>query len=445
MINRISRRGFLKQTTLGAAALALGAPSILPSTALGKSGAMAPSERIRIGCIGVGGMGGYHTVQYGSGGLSARRDVQIVAICDVDAERREPIADAVEKTYADRFGKSRYRGVARYNDFRELLARDDIDAVLIATPDHWHALISIAAVQAGKDVYCEKPMTHNIAEGQALVQAVRRYGRVFQTGTQQRSWDIFRVACQIVRNGWIGKLKSIQVGLYPSGSGVPASAHPAMPIPPGFDYEQWLGPAPWAPYTQGRCHGQFRQNFDYSGGVITDWGAHHLDIAQWGNGTDHTGPIEIEGRGTFPSEGIYNTVQPGYHIRCTYANGVQLVCRDGFSPGVKFIGTDGWTFVNRGAADASDKSLLTRPIGPDDVRLYEADHHWDNFFRCVRTREEPSASVEVGHRSVSICHMANIMMRLDRKLKWDPKNETFVDDAEANRMLGRAMRSPWRL
>ncbi len=434
----ITRRQFLKGTSVGVTALALGAPYIAPTSAFGAKGRPAPSERIGIGSIGTGVQGRRNMYAF----LSLP-GAQVIAVCDVDSEHREDAKRRVEKYYAGKSLKGRYGGCTAYNDFEDLLARDDIDAVVISTPNHWHALIAIAAAKAGKDVYCEKPLGLTIAEGRAIVDAMTRYGRVFQVGSQQRSAGNFRFACELVRNGRIGKLQTMEVGL-PTGNYAKAGSHPPMPIPKGFDYARWLGPAPWAPYTEGRCHQQFRYIFDYSGGNVTDWGAHHLDIAQWGNGTDGTGPIEVDGRAEYPAEGLYDTAVH-YRFASTYANGVRLVCWDYFPRGIRFVGTEGWIFVTRRMIDAHPKSLLTSVIRPDEIHLYRSKHHHQNLLDCMRTRGETVAPVQVAHGSAIVCHLGNIAMRLGRKVRWNPDGERFINDPEADKMLSRVMRSPWRL
>jgi len=386
----------------------------------------APSKRIAMGCIGIRNMGGGHLSS-----LIGNPEVQVVALCDVDAKI---LADGKKKVEA------KYSGVATTNDFRELLARPDIDAVMIATPDHWHVPMSLAAARAGKDIYCEKPLTLTIAEGRELSDTVRRLGRVFQTGSQQRSTRNFRYACELVRNGRIGQLHTIEVGL-PNGKATNVVG--AEPVPPGFDYDMWLGPAPEAPFHSERCHYNFRFNLDYSGGQITNFGAHDLDIAQWAMNMDGSGPVEVEGIGVFPDDGIWNTAV-SCRFEAKYANGVKLTCATGRS-GVKFIGSEGWVYVNRGEIAAQPASLTTSFIGPDEVHLYESRSHWGNFFDCIKTRAEPVASAEIGHRTATFCHLANIALLLGRPIKWNPEREEFIDDAEANRMRSRAMRAPWHL
>ncbi|MBM4019003.1 MAG: Gfo/Idh/MocA family oxidoreductase, partial [Planctomycetes bacterium] len=365
-----------------------------------------------------------------------KSEVQVVAVCDVDSERRRRAKALVDKKYGS-------TDCLECTDFREIIRRKDIDAVMIATPDHWHAIPVIEAAKAGKDIHCQKPLALTIHQGRAMSDACRRHGVVFQTGSQQRSDRNFRFACELVRNGRIGKLLTMEVGL-PTGH-VGKTAAPEPP-PAGFDYDFWLGPAPWAPYCKGRTHWDFRWILDYSGGQVTDWGAHHCDIAQWGNGTSHTGPVEIEGKGVFPRDGLWNAAVT-YRFECTYADGARMIVADGttFPNGIKFVGTDGWVFVSRGKIDAQPKSLLTSVIGPSEIHLYESGDHKGNFLECVRARGETVAPIENAHRSVTIAHLGNIAMLLGRKVRWNPDAEQFVDDPEADRFLSRAMRAPWHL
>ncbi len=420
-INTVTRREFLKSSVVTAAAFAV--PMIVPSSVFG---ANAPSNRITIGSIGLGsqGMGNMK-------GFKGKTGSQVVAVCDVDAVRREKARQIAELDEN-----------SSYNDFRDLLARDDIDAVVVGTPDHWHVPVSIAAVKAGKDVHCEKPLTLTIGGGRALADAVKRYGRVLQTGSQQRSSSEFRNACELVRNGRIGKLHTIKVGIPGNNRKCPPTWE-AEPVPEGFDYDMWLGPAPWEPYIEQRCHYQFRFILDYSGGQMTNWGAHYLDIAQWGNGADDTGPVEIEGKGDFPESGLFTTSKKA-DITYTYANGVKLLLKTG-GGNTRFEGSEGWVFVTRGKIDAEPKSLLKEKIGADEIKLYNSRDHKQNFLDCIRSRKAPIASAEIGHRSSTVCHLGNIAMLLDRKLKWDPKKERFINDSAANSMISRSMRAPWRL
>jgi len=431
---KITRRDFLK----GTAGL-LGVPFVVLPSAIGLGGTSSPSNRITMGCIGINEMG---TVDMT--GFLKFSDVQIVAVCDVDAIHRRRAKELVERQYGADSARAGYQGCAEYNDFRDVLARDDIDAVLIATPDHWHAPISIFAAKAGKDIYCEKPFSRSIAEGRVLCDVIKRYRRVFQSGTQLRSENSARFACELVRNGRIGKVHTIRTCV-PRGRAIGVQA--TEPVPAELDYEMWLGPALWAPYTKARCHFTFRYISDYAGGVMTDLGAHDNDLAQWGNDTEHTGPVEIEGKGEFPKDGLWDTAI-SFEVRYKYANGVTLICatRDiaKMDQGVRFEGSDGWVYA-RSSIDAKPKSLLTSRIGPDEIHLYRSSNHHRNFIDCVKTRGDTIAPPEVAHRSTTICHLGNIALKLARKLRWDPANEKFVGDEEANRMLSRAMRSPWRL
>jgi len=429
----VTRRGLLK----GTAAAALGAPYIVPASALGADPRGAPSERVTMGAIGVGGQG--TGVLRGFLGRA-----QVLAICDVKPRRRELVKSMVERHYSAQMARGAYKGCAAYNDWRDLVARADIDAVSIATPDHWHALTGIAAAKSGKDVICEKPLTLNIAEGRAYCDAIKRYGRIFQHGTQQRSSHNFRFACELARNERIGKLHTIRVGSPASGQ---SGVLPEQPVPEGFDYDLWLGPAPQAPYNEARCRTPLWYFIsDYSMGFISGWGVHHVDIAQWGNGTDHTGPIEIKGQGVFPKDGTCDTAT-SWRVVCTYANGVKMIFADNRQEkqGVVFEGTEGWVYVRRGHTDAYPKSLLTTAIRPDEIHLYHSRGHAQDFIDGVKSRSGTVCPIETAHRSNSICQLSDIAIRLKRKLKWDPGREQFIDDSEADRLLSRAMRKPWRL
>jgi len=421
----VTRRQFLKSSAV-IAGTAIAWPTRLGLVPSSVFGANAPSNRITMGCIGMGGQGTGNMK-----GFRGKSDCEVVAVCDADAKHLEQARQAAGLDVS-----------SCYNDFREVLARDDIDAVSIATPDHWHVPISVAAVRADKDVFCEKPLTLTIAEGRVLADEVKRYGRVFQTGSQQRSGSEFRFACELVRNGRIGKLHTIKVEIHGNNRTCPPTWSPE-PVPEGFDYDMWLGPAPWEPYTEQRCHYQFRFILDYSGGQMTNWGAHYLDIAQWGNATDDTGPVEIVGSGDFPKTGLFTTAQ-NEDIEYTYANGVKLFLKSG-GGNTRFEGSEGWVFITRGKIDAEPKSLLTSKIGPDEIHLYNSNDQQQNFLDCIRSRKDPIATAEIGHRTSTVCHLGNIAMLLGRKLKWDPKAERFINDPAANSMLARAMRAPWRL
>jgi len=333
----------------------------------------------------------------------------------------------------------------------ELLARKDIDAVLVATGDHWHALASILSAKAGKDVYSEKPCGITIGDCRDLADVMNRYGRVFQAGTQRRSIGNFRFAVHLARSGKLGKIHTLHASIYKLR--VDYGWLPAEPEPPRdvVDWDRWLGPAPWREHCDfGRrsCHWDWRWIMDYSGGQLTDWAGHHIDIAHWGLGLDRTGPVEIEGRGVYPSEGLYD-VPIAYKLRCKYANGIEMiVANDSQQPkgrGAVWYGDKGWIQVNRGHLVAEPASILKEVIGPDELRLYESRDHKQNFLDCVKSGAETICPPEVGHRSISVALLGEIAMLTGRKLKWDPEKEEFIGDADANRYLSRSMRSPWHL
>jgi predicted dehydrogenase len=438
-----------RRQLLRRAGAVLAAPYVVPRTLLGDPQRAAPSERLAVGIIGVKKMGGEHVTT-----LLGFPDVQLVAVCDVDRRAREVAKQKIERHYAGVKRDGRYGGCADYNDYERLLERPDIDAVVIAVPDHWHAMIAIDACRAGKDVYCEKPLSLTIREAREMVLAARRYERVFQTGTQQRSDPKFRHACELVRNGYIGEPKTVHVECGPPSWHIEL---PELPVPEGFDYERWLGPAPWAPYHPLRCGSNYwdgwRRFRDYSGGKMTDWGAHHFDIAQWGLGMDESGPVEITPppkRGDtvsydkLPLEGAGGTPRdPSWGLTFRYASGVQVV-KDGTN-GIRFEGTDGWVEVNRGFLKTFPASLATQPIGAGDVHLHRSDHHHQNWLDCIRTRRRPAADVAIGCRSVTVCHLGAIAMWLGRPIRWDPQREEIIGDEQAARWLDRPKRAPYRL
>lgn len=433
----LSRRSFLgRAACVGAGAVAF--PQIVRAGAPGKGGHTAPNSRIVMGAIGVGGQGTQHIVGgiwTPAGGLVGREDVQLVAVCDVNAQRLDNARNAVNQ----RLGNT---GCAAYRDFRELLARPDIDAVLIATGDRWHPLISIAAARAGKDVYCEKPASVTIQEALVMRREMRRYGTVFQMGTQQRSATSFRFACELVRNGYIGEVKEVIVGV-----GGPATVRdcrlPAQPVPEWLDYDMWLGPAPWRPYHADYVGGWMAYR-DLSGGEMTNWGAHHFDIAQWGLGMDNSGPVEI-----LPPDGKEIKT-----LTYRYANGA-VMTRDpdrlarecGQGNGLMFVGTKGKVAVWRYALKTWPDHLARQHIGPNEIHLHTVadDNHHSDFLHAVRTRNRPGSDIAIAARSLTVCHLGNITHELGRPVRWNPTEERFVNDAEADRLLARDMRAPWRL
>jgi predicted dehydrogenase len=454
-----SRRRFIKTAgqSVAAASIAAGFPSIIPASVFG---AGSPSNRINVGAIGTGRISRGHDLP----GVWRYDGARIMAVCDLDSKRAEDARVLVNGTYSKMTGKP-YDGVTAYTNYRELLANKDVDAVVISTPDHWHALIAIDSVEAGKDVYLQKPASLTIAEGRALSNAVHRSGRIFQIGSQQRSSPQFRYAAELVLNGRIGQLKTVEVGLPGDPSG---DEEPTVPVPKNLNYDMWLGSTPVVPYTEKRVHPQagydrpgWLRCEQFGAGMITGWGAHHIDSAHWGMGTEFTGPIEVWGTAEFPTKGLWDVHGP-FRTEAVYANGVRMIVSGDFPNGIKFIGTGGWIFVSRGnetvtasdpvarlkdprALAASDPKIITSVIGPDEVHLYESTNHHRNWLECVKSRREPIAPVEVAHRSCSACLIHHIAMKLKRKVFWDPLRERFKNDDEANAMLSRPERPPYTI
>jgi predicted dehydrogenase len=428
---KISRRQFLRKAS-GVTAGAIAFPYFVNSLALGRGGRPAPSDRIVMGCIGMGGQG-----TGDMRGFLGKREAQVVAVCDVDKKHRDQAKKIVDEKYGNSDCKT-------YLDFRDLIERKDIDALLLALPDQWHSIPAIMGARSGKDIYGEKPLARTIREGRAICDAVHRYGRIWQTGSWQRSVAHFRKACELVRNGRIGKVSKVEVGL-PTGSG--GGNNPVQPVPEGVDWDFWLGPAPWVPY-RGVIHWNWRWIMDYSGGQLTDWAGHHVDIAHWGLGLDRTGPVEIEGRGVYPKDGIYD-VPTQYKFTCKYANGLtMIVANDRQQPkgmGTMWYGEKGWIHVNRGGLHAEPKSVLDEVIGPDEIKLYNSRDHTQNFLDCVKSRKETITPVEIAHRSISVGLLGEIAMLTEEKLKWNPEKEVFLNSEKANRLLSRPMRAPWHI
>jgi predicted dehydrogenase len=426
-----TRRGFLRGATAAAAA-AVAAPYVLTSGALAAPGRAGANDRIGLGFIGIGNQGGGHL-----GGLTGHGQCQTLAISEVKAARAKWGKDVVENRYASdksraTFRGARYKGCELYNDFRDLLAREDIDAVVIATPDPWHATCAVLAMRAGKDVYCEKPLSLTVREARQMVDAARRYGRVFQTGSQQRSEGNFRFACELVRSGYIGQVQQVNVGV-----GGPSwdRYFPPEPVPEGVDWDRWLGPSPWHPYNSERISGNYGGGWrlvrDTSGGMMTDWGAHHFDIAQWGLGMDESGPVEV----------IPPNLAEKKTLTYVYASGVPMY--HGGANGILFTGMEGKVEVNRGYLKTWPESLKTVKLSPTDVHLYDSPGHHQDWINCIRSRRRPICDVEVGCRSVTVCHLGNIAWWLGQSFRWDPKAEQIGNNPEAARWLDRPKREPY--
>jgi len=454
---RITRREAIRKTLSGAAAL-VAAPTIIPSSVFARP---APSDLLAIGQIGAGRIARDHDLPE----VMKHADVRVVAVCDVDRHRMEEGKEFIERRYVDLLGSGRAVDVRMVSDYRELVSREDIDAVVVSTPDHQHFLPAVEAALAGKDVYLQKPLSLTVEEGRILSDVCHRMGTVFQVGSQQRSdspWPQFRRACELVRNGRIGRLHTVQVGL----PGDPPGGDPTpMPVPDGLDYDMWLGSTPVVPYTVDRVHpqvgygrGGWLRCEQFSAGMITGWGAHHVDTAHWGMGAEHTGPLEIAAEAEFPTTGLWD-VHGRFRVDALYENDVRMVISGDLENGVRFEGEDGWIFVTRGAAQvtasdpveadgrpalrSSDPAILDSVIGPDEMHLAASEEQHTNWIRCIRSRERTVAPAEVAHRSTSACLLAHIAMKLPRTLRWDPARERFRDDDEANAMLSRPQRVPW--
>ena len=428
MKSNITRRQLMKY---GAAAMAV--PTIVPSSVFGQN---APSERVNLGVIGTGAK-----ANGGMRNFMNHTQAQVVALCDVNRKNLEAAA-AIAKVPKERC----------YEDFRQLLACRDVDAVLVGTPDHWHVSISIAAVKAGKDVYCEKPLSNTISEGRALVNAVNKHKRIFQHGTQLRSSIHTRKVCELVRNGYLGNVTKVVIG---SPAGHATGDHPVEPVPEWLNWDLWQGPAEpmgYRPIIIGPIPGKglrgwyFVKRFSLAGWVA-GYGVHDLDLAQWGLGTEHTGPVTVEGKGVFPKEGLFNTVLT-YDLEYTYADGRKIIVTDTGKNrhGVTFHHENNkdWLF-SRFSFDASDPNMLRTKLKDSDTHLYGSKQHEQNFIECVKLRKQTITPIEVAHRSTSICLIGGICLTLGRRLQWDPKNEKFVNDDEANKLLSYDMREPWKV
>jgi predicted dehydrogenase len=433
----LSRRGFLQRSLAGLAGAGL--PVWFGNELLANAEAVQAQQQqpvqandsIVMGHIGCGGQG-----RHIAGQARAVSGVQYVACCDVDRSRREEFARFLAPN----------REIAQFNDYRDLLARRDINAVTIATVDHWHVLVAMAAMRAGKDVYCEKPLTLTVEEGKALVRCARDTNKRLQTGSQQRSEfnGRFRLACELIRNGRLGRVDNIEcrIGDNPCGGPFQSAAAPA-----GLDWDFWQGPTPAVDYVREKCHYTFRWWYEYSGGKMTDWGAHHLDVAQWALNMDGSGPISVEGEGEAPdTRPLTYNCHPHFTATYRYGNGCTVKAMSRGTNGVLFRGENGRKlFVSRSLIIASDPAIINEPLPSNAIRLPVTGNHMRNFIECVRSRQQPICNVEVGHRSVTVCHIGNIAIRTGQRLRWNPETERFVDNEAANRMLGRPMRAPWRL
>ncbi len=429
--SHLNRRSFLKRSSL-----ALGAISIIPSHVLGGNGRIAPNDKIQLGFIGVGKKG------YGLGNtFSNISTVQIIAACDVDQQKLLRFQKDMEAKYSEASSQPDYEGIVTHGDFLQLLDNDEIDAVVIATPDHWHAIQSIAAMNAGKDVYCEKPLAHTLEEGRAMVNAARKHGKILQTGSMQRSRGTFRKACELVQNGYLGDIQRVLVNV---GDPALVCDLPEEPTPSYLNWENWIGPAQMRGYNPIICPpitdnswAKWRDYKEFGGGILSDWGAHMFDIAQWGLGMDMSGPVEF-----------IPPTDPGATrgLKMIYENGIEMIHEDfGRGWGVRFIGTEGTLDISRQYLDSKPEKIALAELSSDDIRLYKSDNHYTDWLNCIKTRELPICDVEIGHRSSSVCNLANIAYDLKRNLTWDPEKEKFAGDREANKLRGKEYRKAWRL
>ena len=456
-----SRRNFIKNSLTGTAGIVAlsGFPSIVPASVFGK---FAPSNRVNVGVIGCGRIG----TSWDMPGVLKEEKAQMMAVCDLDMLRLKKAKQQVDTYYTKKLGKS-YDAAKMYDNYHDLLANKDVDAVIISTPDHWHVVPAIHAVRAGKDVYMEKPASLTISEGRVLSNEVHKSGRIFQIGSQQRCMPQFKKACELVRNGRIGKLHTIYVGL-PVDKSSESTVEQEMPVPSNLNYEMWLGSTPVATYTEKRVHPQndysrpgWLRCEQYGAGMITGWGAHHFDIVNWGMGTEYTGPLEISGTAEWPAKEALWDVHGSFKTEMLYENGVKVLASDSYTNGVKFVGSEGWIFVARGdyaatasdpvsrdksskALDASDPRILASQIGVDGIRLYDSKDHHANWIESVISRQPNIAPIEVGHRACTVCLLNHTAMKLKRKLYWDPIKERYKNDDEANATLSRTKRWPYQ-
>jgi len=451
----MKRRNFINKTALGTAAM-VGFPTIVPAHVLGKD---APSNKINIGQIGCGRIARDHDIRD-----TIRFDnARYVAVCDVDTKRAADAKVLVDSFYKEKTGKEKYMNTKIYGDYREMLLNKDIDAVVISTPDHWHSQPAMEAALAGKDIYLQKPTSLTVKEGQQLREVVKDSDIVLQVGTQQRAMPQFRIAAELVRNGRIGRVHTVKIGLPGDPAGPDA---PEMPIPSNLNYDMWLGSTPKVPYTEIGVHPQndysrpgWLRHRNYGAGMITGWGQHHYDSAAWGMNTELTGPISVEALAEFPKSGLWN-VHGDFLVKQEYENGITVYTSGGYTNGIRYEGTNGWIFVSRGAytasasdpvdkeksskaLNASDPKILTSKIGENETHLYKIDDQHGNWLDCIKSREEPISPIDKGHKACAICLISDIAMQFSRKLLWDPDNEVFINDDEANALLHRDQRKPY--
>ncbi|MBT8307621.1 MAG: Gfo/Idh/MocA family oxidoreductase [Maribacter sp.] len=451
----MKRRNFINKTALGTAAM-VGFPTIVPAHVLGKD---APSNKINIGQIGCGRIARDHDIHDTIRFDSAR----YVAVCDVDTKRAADAKVLVDSFYKEKTGKEKYMNTKIYGDYREMLLNKDIDAVVISTPDHWHSQPAMEAALAGKDIYLQKPTSLTVKEGQQLREVVKDRDIVLQVGTQQRAMPQFRIAAELVRNGRIGRVHTVKIGLPGDPAGPDA---PEMPIPSNLNYDMWLGSTPEVPYTEIGVHPQndysrpgWLRHRNYGAGMITGWGQHHYDSAAWGMNTELTGPISVEALAEFPKSGLWN-VHGDFLVKQEYENGITVYTSGGYTNGIRYEGTNGWIFVSRGAytasasdpvdkeksseaLNASDPKILTSKIGENETHLYKIDDQHGNWLDCIKSREDPISPIDKGHKACAICLISDIAMQFSRKLLWDPDNEVFINDDEANALLHRDQRKPY--
>ena len=434
MANKSSRRDFVKRS----AALVAGAivlPQIIPSSAFGMGRRIAPSDRIVIGAIGIGSQGMSNMRDF----LKLKDAVQFVAVCDVDTLHLAKAKETVDLA-------NKNSDCRTYGDYREFLEKEKLDAVSIALPDHWHGIIYSAAADKRINVYGEKPICRTIKDGQTIVSAVKKNNIIWQTGSWQRSLSNFHRGAELAINGRVGKLKYIEVGLPNGNKGI--GTPPVQQVPANLNWEMWLGPALKVPY-RGVSHWDWRWILDYSGGQLTDWAGHHIDIANWGAGLEHTGPVEISGAGVYPVDGIFN-VPVEYDFLCKYANAIEMrvanASRLPLGMGTTWHGDLGWVHVNRGdIISASDPKILNEVIGENEIQLYKSEDHWQNFIDCVRSGKPTIAPVEVAYRAISVALLGEIAMTTGQTIKWDPDKEEIIGNPKATRLLSRPYRQPWTL